>query len=49
VEDRKVSANTHLDKWWFKTFETITAIVAYSMNINMTSFLNEAGLFFAIF
>jgi len=29
-----------------KLFETITAIVAFSMTINKTSFLDEAGLFY---
>ncbi len=46
-EDRKDSANTHFEEWWFKTLlREVTAIVALIMNVNSQSgqwagFLND--------
>jgi hypothetical protein len=40
---RMVSANTHFEEWWFKTFFYSTAKAAYIiMNLIQASFLLEA-------
>jgi hypothetical protein len=42
---RKVSANTHFEEWWFKTFFYSTANVAHIILTSIqTSFLQETGL-----
>jgi hypothetical protein len=42
---RKVSANTHFEEWWFKTFFYSTAKAAYIIpTLIQASFLQETGL-----
>jgi hypothetical protein len=33
LDNRIVSANTHFEEWWFKTFLLGTAMAAYIFNI----------------
>lgn len=45
-EDRKNSANTHFEKWWFKTLLLkVTAIVALPFKMNKPVFFEKAGFF----
>ncbi len=42
-EDRKGSANTHFEEWWFKTLlREVTANVALNMIWNSQSFIGLA-------